>query len=106
LSDQEQDLVRIHAWDAYRKGRDLYLAHKQKLIEWGKSFTKLGSELSTSPLRVSDQAFFPKHEDFETGVREFKAAAEEFDRAWQSARDFGFMVDEGLIREIRPHKRT
>jgi hypothetical protein len=102
MSQEEQDLIRIRAWDAYCQALESFRTHKGKLAAWGNMLANVGDTLSNRSLQVSEEDLSkaPTSEEFRTAVREFRHSITTLKRAWIEARDFGFPVDASVPSQV------
>jgi hypothetical protein len=102
MSQEEQDLIRLRAWDADRVAKESFLLHKQKLATWGNLFATVGDRLSNKQLqlREGDLSTAPTREEFGCAIREFRQSITDLKAAWVPARDFGFPVDESIPSQL------
>lgn len=102
MSQEEQDLIRIRAWDAYREALELFLTHKTKLAAWGALLSDLGERLSHKPLQLGDDNFskVPTNEEFRSALKEFRQSITALSQTWIDARGFGFPVDPNVPSQV------
>jgi hypothetical protein len=104
MSEQEQNLIRLAAWDNYLAAKRDYQAQKQKLMNWGTMFSRLGKGLSENPVFVTEDwvSALPRHQMLLSTVREFQEAIRELKRTCLRARDFNWPVGTEIVKEIGP----
>jgi hypothetical protein len=102
MTAQEQDLIRIRAWDDYLAAKNKFHACRVLLEQWGKALRAVGNKLVNYPATVIEQDFVqvPSHPTFAKALEDFQLASNEFKRAWISARDFGFTVGQHDLNEL------
>jgi hypothetical protein len=102
MSQEEQDLIRIRTWDAYREALESFLTHRGKLTAWGKMLAGIADALTDRQLQVSEEDFSkaPTDEEFRQAVREFRQSITTLKRTWIDARGLGFPVDETVPKQV------
>jgi hypothetical protein len=102
MTAQEQDLIRLRAWDSYVAAKQKYHACRAKLEQYGKMLEAVGRKLINHPINVIEQDFVavPNHQTFAKAVEDFQVAATEFKRTWIAARDFGFPIGQQDLNEM------
>jgi hypothetical protein len=100
MSEDEKNLRRIQAWDAYNASKTAYLAQKFRLEEYGRIFADISRRIASQPhvLKPSDAEILP--EQVSQGIAEYLASIEDFKRAWRTAHEFGWPVDQRYPKEL------
>ena len=93
MTEQQKDLERLAAWDRYQDSRETILALKSKLEGWRKPLQTLAEKIARDQVHETDHFGIPTREEFTETVRQLHEAKAEYERAFQSARDFGFPVE-------------
>jgi hypothetical protein len=103
MTTEQEDLIRLKAWDSYVAAKKKYHACRAQLEQWGKALEALGSKLRNQPVAVIGhdiKAFLPDSETLLKGIQDFHNAGTEFKRAWTAARNFDFPVGKDDLNEL------
>jgi hypothetical protein len=96
LTLQEQDLLRIAAWDRFNASRAKLTALKSKVRGWAAEIQSLGGVCENAPLDLTPDHFssIPTKEELQKTAAEICEAVKAYQRARQEAGAFGFPVGE------------
>src|ERR1700682_2211980 len=95
MTDQERDLQRVQAWDAYQSTRTTFLACRKKLQDWATPLINLGNRLKHQLGNVGDLDVqsIPNQQLFINAVHEYQTARTNFERARAEASRFNWPID-------------
>jgi ABC-type nitrate/sulfonate/bicarbonate transport system ATPase subunit len=95
MTTEQQDKLRLQAWDDYQSAKKELAAQNSRLANWRVALANVAMQLEHGGLDLIDQEFvkIPNHETFTKGIEEFKAARLNLQRARETAQRFSWPVD-------------
>jgi hypothetical protein len=98
MSELEQKLIRLQAWDDYRAARTAYHAAKLKLAELARALLSAGNQIAARPFAPVPS--MPDQVQLLAAQQDLCGAAAELKRTWGQARSFEFPVDAEEVKEL------
>lgn len=91
---EEQNLLRIKAWDRFSSAKTMLVAVEAKVRAWSEPFNAVGQACEFTPLDIdaAHYATIPSKADFEKAANEASEAGKAYQSARKEAAAFGFPV--------------
>jgi hypothetical protein len=95
MSEQEQQLIHLQAWDDYQTAKRTHAVCKLKIEDLAKRVMSVGRDLAANPASATPAVFegYPAVEELAATLEDFKNAADKLGQCSRVAHDFGFPVE-------------
>lgn len=94
MTSQEQDLLRLAAWDHYEANKTAFLACKAKLQRFREPVRCVTEKLLVDPTELTEEEVlaFPDKDSLVSAFKEFRNALASYEEAIEEARKFKWPV--------------